>query len=139
MVPPPVDEEEVVPPPADEDPITPEPDGYPYIYEITVDPPHPRVGELLSYTYTVALAKDSNVKTINWTGKQAIYYEPGLKTVTLEVIDDRGLSATKTIEFMVGEASDTPQPPKPMRIKHLEVTRWDSASKRFLILEGREK
>lgn len=139
VVPPPVDEEEVVPPPADEDPTTPEPDGYPYIYEITVDPPHPRVGELLSYTYTVALAKDSNVKTINWTGKQAIYYEPGLKTVTLEVIDDRGLSATKTIEFMVGEASETPVEPKPVRVKHLEVTRWDSASKRFLILEGREK
>ena len=131
--------EVVVVPPADEDPITPEPDGYPFIYEITVDPPHPRVGELLSYTYTVALAKDSNVKTINWTGKQAIYYEPGLKTVTLEVIDDRGLSATKTIEVEVGEASETPQPPKPIRVKHLEVTRWDSASKRFLILEGREK
>lgn len=119
--------------------VPPVADLFPVIYDITVDPPQPRVGEVLSYTYTVALAKDSNVKTINWTGKQAIYYEPGLKTVTLEVIDDRGLSATKTIEFMVGEASDTPQPPKPMRIKHLEVTRWDSASKRFLILEGREK
>lgn len=124
----------------DTDPDNPEmPDEFPVIYDIVVDPPQPRAGELLSYSYTVALEAGTSVQKIEWENKQLIYEESGVVDVALKIIDSKGQEAIKTVEIDVLEASDTPQPPKPTRIKHLEVTRWDSASKRFLILEAREK
>lgn len=124
----------------DTDPDKPEmPDEFPVIYDIVVDPPQPRAGELLSYSYTVALEAGTSVQKIEWENKQLIYEESGVVDVALKIIDSKGQEAVKTVEIDVLEASDTPQPPKPTRIKHLEVTRWDSASKRFLILEAREK
>lgn len=124
----------------DTDPDNPEmPDEFPVIYDIVVDPPQPRAGELLSYSYTVALEAGTSVEKIEWQNKKLIYEESGVVDVALKIIDSKGQEAIKTVEIDVLEASDTPQPPKPTRIKHLEVTRWDSASKRFLILEAREK
>lgn len=124
----------------DTDPDNPEmPSQFPKIYDIVIDPPQPRAGELLSYSYTVALEAGTSVQKIEWENKQLIYEESGVVDVALKIIDSKGQEAIKTVEIDVLEASDTPQPPKPTRIKHLEVTRWDSASKRFLILEAREK
>lgn len=119
--------------------VPPVADLFPLIYDITVDPPQPRAGEVISYSYTVGLAAETSVETLKWHNRQLVFEEAGTYEVGLEVKDSRGIKTMKTIEVEVGEASETPQPPKPMRIKHLEVTRWDSASKRFLILEGREK
>lgn len=119
--------------------VPPVADLFPVIYDITVDPPQPRVGEVISYSYTVGLAAGTSVETLKWHNRQLVFEEAGTYEVGLEVKDSRGIKTLKTIEVEVGEASDTPQPPKPIRVKHLEVTRWDSASKRFLILEGREK
>lgn len=119
--------------------VPPVADLFPLIYDITVDPPQPRAGEVISYSYTVGLASGTSVETLKWHNRQLVFEEAGTYEVGLEVKDSRGIKTLKTIEVEVGEASDTPQPPKPVRVKHLEVTRWDSASKRFLILEGREK
>ena len=122
----------------EEDPDFPRPDEYPHIYEITVDPPNPRAGELLSYSYVVALERGTEAESINWINKKTIFEEEGVKTMTLEITDSAGRTASKTIEFEVLEASDIPHPPKPKRVKHLEITRWSDNSRRFLILEGRE-
>ena len=124
-------------PPAEDLPSI--PDGFPCIYDIAIDPPNPRAGELLSYSYTIALEAGTCLETMVWTNKRMIYDEAGEFEMALKVIDSKGREATKVITVKILEPSETPHPQKPIRVKHLEVTRWDSASKRFMILEGREK
>ena len=129
-------------PPIEETPdenLPPMPSSFPYVYDIVIDPPNPRAGELLSYSYTVALEAGTCLETMTWTNKRMIYDEAGEIEMALKIVDSKGREAQKAITVEILEPSETPHPQKPLRIKHLEVTRWDSASKRFIILEGREK
>ena len=52
-----------------------------------------RIGETVQYT---DLSYDDNnaIKKRNWVGKAVAFFEQGDKTITLEVIDDKGLSST---------------------------------------------
>ena len=115
------------------------PSQFPYIYDIVIDPPQPRAGELLSYSYTVALEAGSEIETMSWKGRRMVYEEAGEIELTLKIIDSKGQSSEKTVHVSIDEPSELPREPKPTRVKHLEVTRWDSAYKRFMVLEGREK
>ncbi|MFC3253982.1 stalk domain-containing protein [Paenibacillus sepulcri] len=75
-----------------------QPQNMPPVASFTTDKQEYRLGEKINYT-DLSTDDSNEIVRRTWTGDDDVFFEPGLKTVTLEVQDAKGLthSVTQTI------------------------------------------